>query len=571
MSNFGLHRQVSELESKLRSIQNENDRLRSEIASTLNSVNVAEQDLANYNQHIRNTLDNANGAIINSNNKEISAYELQGEIDHLYTRYKGVELANKRIRALNNKKYYDFNNYRTVRKIVQGMMENLDLNMVSDDIIYKSIEKQHLQTPDYWLTCVLISAMAWKNDDKELADKAIGNAMKLDKKNSDIFYMIFNMRMGRDEAAVKWFMQYQQCDLKGSDQDTFLMLFSLISKTLNSKVDVETETQVKDFINQIILRSAEREGYLEEDIIGLIHKKMKGLMKIELFDFPLLNKHCKEYGDIINILSLSKNNYNILEFILKIENVTIQEKNTYLKEYLDELLSEPNLAEKETYDEIEYNELIIMFGGDIEKAKTEFADAKKRRESELDLVSNIISWIYDFSLENVNGQMRLNMFTLIKGIQEKATVKYFESYRKMVKNTFQIEIGEYSTNADLAEESKEVGKVEQFYQEKQNIELAEIKNIPAYVAFGAGAAISVAAFFVHLLLLVVGVASVIGGVCILFRNKQKAKNIIFSNKDKKRTTIEALQKLIAEFNVFKVTYKEFDVVSRNIMEEFTKF
>jgi hypothetical protein len=39
------------------------------------------------------------------------------------------------------------------------MMDNLDLNMVKDSVIYKSVEKQHLLTPDYWLTSVLISIM----------------------------------------------------------------------------------------------------------------------------------------------------------------------------------------------------------------------------------------------------------------------------------------------------------------------------------------------------------------------------------------------------------------------------
>ena len=143
MGNYELRTEVSRLESQLRDIERENNALRSEISSTVNSVNQAERNLADYNQHIRNTLDNANGTINNSINRALDAYELQGQIDKLYVRYKNVELANKKIRALNNKKYYDFNNFRTVRKIVQGMMDNLDLNMVSDAIIYKSIERQH--------------------------------------------------------------------------------------------------------------------------------------------------------------------------------------------------------------------------------------------------------------------------------------------------------------------------------------------------------------------------------------------------------------------------------------------
>ena len=50
-----------------------------------------------------------------SHQRVIDAIEVQGEIEKMYVRFKQVELANKKIRAANNKKYYDFANYRTVR------------------------------------------------------------------------------------------------------------------------------------------------------------------------------------------------------------------------------------------------------------------------------------------------------------------------------------------------------------------------------------------------------------------------------------------------------------------------
>ena len=64
--------------------------------------------------------------------------------------------------------------------------------------------------------------------------------------------MIFNMRMNRNEAAVKWFLEYQKCDLKGSDANTFLMMFSLVSKTLTDTVDDETARMISDFIHRLI-------------------------------------------------------------------------------------------------------------------------------------------------------------------------------------------------------------------------------------------------------------------------------------------------------------------------------
>lgn len=570
MSNYDLKAEVSRLKSELRRIERENNALHSEIASAVNSVNRAEQELSSYNQHIRDTLDNATGSINNSINRTLSAYELQGQIDQLYTRYKAVELANKNIRALNNKKYYDFNNYRTIRKIVQGMMDNLDLNMVSDAIIYKSVERQHLLTPDYWLTSVLISIMAWKSDDKALAERAVDVAFKLDKKNSSIFYMIFNLRMDRNDAAVKWFLEYQKCELKGSDENTFLMMFSLISKTLTDKVDDETSRMISDYIHRLIVECAAREGYSEEDIVRFIRQKMTSLTRTEPYELPTFSKYCKDYSSIRRMLDLANNNYNILEFILRIVNVPVAERNTYLKEYLNELLAKPNDVEIETYNEIEYNELVIRLSGDVESAKAQFSQRLEKRQADFNIIETIISWVYDFGNEDINGQMRLNMFTLVKTLQDKAASSYFESYRAMYKNVHPISIQDYSTDVDFTNEGGEVSKVEDYYHDKQNKALSTVKNLGAYIAFGAGVACGTVAFFTSLYLLMgFGIGAIVGAG-ILISNKYKRKNIVLQTQTQKERVLGILHKLYEEFVTMKELYKGYDDISARITEEIAK-
>lgn len=570
MSNSSLRAEVSRLESKLREIEHENSQLRNEIATTVNSVNEADRKLADYNRQVGNMLESANGTINKSINQALNSYELQGQIDQLYTRFKNVELANKKIRALNNKKYYDFNNYRTVRKIVTGLMDNLDLNLVSDTMIYKSIERQHLQTPDFWLTPVLISIMAWKNDDKPLADRAMETAYKLDKKNSSIFYMIFNMRMDRDQAAVKWFLEYQKCSLKGSDENTFLMMFSLVSKTLSDNVDEETSRLISDYIHRIIVECAEKEGYSEEDVVGVIRGRMLALMRAVSYDLPALAKYCRDYSTIASMLNLAGNNYNILEFILCVVNVPVAERNTYLKEYLNELLAKPNNVEEDTYDEIEYNELIIRLSGDVDQAKEIFDREQLRRRSDFNIISSMVKWIYDFGNDDINGQMRLNMFTLVKTLQEKAAQSYFANYRAMYRDVHPVQILDYSTDVDFTQETGEIGKVENFYQDQQTRELAEIKNIWAFVALGAGIVCGVAAPFVHLLLfagLGIGVAV---GAGILISNKFKRRNIKLRIQKQKENVLEILRKLFTDYEKMKTLYKEYDRISEKILEEYAK-
>lgn len=570
MSNYGLAAEVSSLQAKLNSIQRENAELQSEINSTVNSVNQAERDLAQYNQHIRNVLDNTTNVVDSSNSKSLDAYEIQGQIDQLYRRYKNVELANKKIRALNNKKYYDFNNFRTVRKIVQGMMDNLDLNMVSDAIIYKSIEKQHLKSPDFWLTPALVSVMAWKNDDKALAERAIEAAVKLDKKNACMFYMIFNMRMGRDKAAVRWFLEYQNCDLKGSDENSFLLMFSLVSRTISDTVDEETAGLMSEFIHKYIMECAAKEGYSEDEMIEHICRRLNNMLKTESYDLPMLAKYCLDYNNMSRMANYANNNYNILEFIMTIVNVPIAERNTYLKEYLNQLLEKPNDVEIDTYNEIEYNELIIRLGGDVEQAKATFDEEINRRRSELNLVSSIISWVFDMGNENINGQMRLNMFTLVKALQEKAANRYVERYRAMYKNVHPVEILDYKTDVDFTQQANENSKVESFYQEQQAQELAQVKDTGAYVAFGVAGVCAVASPFLSFLLLIgTGIGAAIGAG-ILISNKFARKNIVLRIQKQKANVLDNLHKIFGEFETFKGIYKERDDVSERIFEALGK-
>ncbi|MBQ8595588.1 MAG: hypothetical protein IJ406_06505 [Oscillospiraceae bacterium] len=455
MSNYDLEAKLSSLESELRHAESINRELRGELSIIEHGVNRADNNLENLNNHISSNLGNCNNIMLSSHQRVIDSIEIQGEIERMYVRFKHMELANKKIRAANNKKYYDFSNYRTVRKIVQGILDNLDIRMVSDKAILKSVEKQHLQTPDYWLTCVLLSIMAWKNDDKELADRAMDRAIKLDKKHSAIFYMLFNLRVNRNEAALKWFYLYQECDLKGSDQRTFLMLFSLISKTLSDNIDDSAKNEIFDFIKRVISANIKASGYSEEIVVERIKGYLNKMKPDDKLEYVLLRKHCLEIDKMADVMMNAKNNIKILEFILKTVNVPIEQKNNFLKEYIDEIIAAPNKTEKEVYDEIEYNELIIKLEGDIDKAREDFAEEQRRRENDLNLVAEMISWIYERDIKEINGQIRLNMFTLTKHLQEEAVDQIVDNYRNNFRVNYDISIGDYSTNVNFKHEDEE--------------------------------------------------------------------------------------------------------------------
>ena len=570
MSNYALQSQLSELQSQLRKAERINAELWSELSTIERGVNRAHKDLEDYNGKIRGTLDSCNGTMRSSHQRVIDAIEVQGEIEKMYVRFKQVELANKKIRAANNKKYYDFANYRTVRKIVQGIMDNLDINIVSDKTITKSVEVQHLQTPDYWLTCVLISVMAWRNNDKELAERAIVRAINLDKKNSAIFYMLYNLRMGREDATLKWFYTYQECELKGSDQRTFLMLFSLVSKTLADNVDDSTKNEIFAFINKVIDSNMKAFGYSKTDIVAQIRQYINRMQPSDQLEYSYLRKFCTEFELMSANMMQAKNNINILEFILRTVNVPIEQKNTFLKGYIDELIATPNQSEKDVYDEIAYNELVIRYEGEIETAKEVFAAEQAKKADDLNLIAEMIDWIYERDSQDVNGQIRLNMFALTKALQEQAVDEHVEDYRSRRKANYWVTIGEYSTEVNFKREDEEYSKVSSYFTDMRDRAIASIKNWKAFIGFGVGVAAAACAFFVEYWLFAVALIGMGYGAGVLISNKSQIKQLEQKCAESIKATNDTLQKLFVEFSKYQTELDEYDSYYERIKNEFNK-
>lgn len=570
MNLSALRSELSRVERELSRVEAINRELKNELSVVARGASSAHDTLENYNKRIQNSLSDANKMMHASHQRVIDAVALQGQIEKLYVRFKNIELANKKIRMANNKKYYDFSTYRTVRKIVQGIMDNLDVHMVSDQTVMKSVERQHLQVPDYWLTCVLISVMAWKADDKALADRAVARAVTLDKKHSAIFYMLFNLRFERNDAALKWFNTYQECEQKGDDQQTFLMLFSLISKTLSQSVDEKVSTMITAYINRIILSSAQAKGYSESAIIAEICHNYAKLQPAEHAEYAMLKRYCGTFDELEKNIAKAKNNVNILGFILRTVHVPVEEKNQFLKGYVDELIATPNPAEVSVYEEIAYHELVIKLEGDADRAKAQFEAEQQRAKGDINLIVEIIDWIYDRGNQEINGQIRLNMFTLTKDLQEKAIAEYTEDYRRRKTTVAPVTINDYSTTVDFKQEDEEMKKVEAHYTEIKNNTLSAIKNWNVYFGFGVAVLGLAGGFFFNYWVFAITALGIGVGILSLFSNRSQRKQATLACQDHTRNAIDILQKVFSEFKQYQEQFDEFDAYHDKIVDELNK-
>ena len=182
----------------------------------------------------------------------------------------------------------------------------------------------------------------------------------------------------------------------------------------------------------------------------------------------------------------------------------------------------------------------------------------------------MIDWIYERESQEVNGQIKLSMFTLTKMLQEKAAESHVEDYRARRKNNYAATLGEYSTTINFKREDEEYDKIKKFYTEKKDAELATIKAWPAYIGFGVAVAALIGCFFVGFGLLVLTLGGAGYGAFKLLSNKSHVKQCEQKCEEGIKATSETMSKLFAEFKQYNKELDEYDAYYEQIKDAFAK-
>lgn len=560
---MSLEGEVSRLRGILYAIQRENAQLQGEINAVVGCLVAADNSLLNYNQLIRNNMDAFNRSLAESTGSMEAANKTQDEIERLYKLMKNVEMANKTIRELNNRRYYDFATNRTIRKIMQGVMDNLDLDIVDEALIGRLVERQHLIEPDYWLTCGLIAIQAWRRDDRERAEKAIQLALEMDKKSACIFFMIFNLRIEREEAALKWLRVYQGEYLTGSDDKVILMLFSLISKRVSSESKDKTDMDIMEYIRRLLHESKTKAAYHEDEITSKVSNFFISLKTDHKFDYTELVRYCKDPGRMTKMISLARNNANILDCYHSFEMDDKSNENKNLKDFIDDLISQPTAKEKELNRQIYKNELIIKYKGDVAAATDHYNAEQAIATAELNLPSCIVGWIYD-NISVINNKSRRNMIALTRELNEKGVQRYFEYYRSLHTSVHSIQINDYSTQADFSAPQTEREKIKQYIDQKKAEALSLIRNTAAFVLIGGGIAAAVGALFAGTWLFILAGIALGSGAMILYSNKIKRRKIESEMNNEEKNKVDTLDRIIGDYSRLESEFYECDSLSERI-------
>ena len=101
-----------------------------------------------------------------------------------------------------------FSNYKIVRETMLGVLQATDLALVKKTTISRVSEELMLSTPKYWLAPCLVAVSAWIGNDRDLAERAIAEAVKRDEERTALTMALICRRNNRVDTCYEWLSIY---------------------------------------------------------------------------------------------------------------------------------------------------------------------------------------------------------------------------------------------------------------------------------------------------------------------------------------------------------------------------
>ena len=344
------------------------------ISNSKSSVSGLDQALGNINNNIIITNDNvlaASDTIRSAHDELLAVAKRLDEFVFYQMRQNRLAQARTELIKIRQELEKQFGHYDSVRRTTQGILQSNDIGIVRKNTIETATEELMIQTPGYWLAPCLVALSAWIADKKELADKALKEALHRDEKKTSLFFLLVCRRANRNIATLKWLDKYLNLqDAEAVDKETIIILDAYA----NGVFSTDSESIVKDKILQWISYLQAQPSYQEEQLkywrIALIES---GTNNVKFSDFEYLSKYCPTWEEWAFILSTARCHEAIYNHFKRALEKPIQPMDLVkrLDKVLEQLVSNYDKEELSLRKAEAYESLIIKHKGNEDAANKE--------------------------------------------------------------------------------------------------------------------------------------------------------------------------------------------------------
>lgn len=256
------------------------------------------------------------------------------------------QLAETRVVKLRQEIQKRFGHYDVVRRMATGILQATDIGIIRKEIINNATEDTMIKTPGYWLAPCLVALAAWIADNKELAQKAVNEAIARDDEKTSLFFALICRR---------------------ADRKTILVLSAYANGLWGNDLENEVGGQMKEWLEHLEAKPGFVEKQREQWKQAILLKK-PDLSKEA--DFPYLQQYSPTWPAMAAVLSgayLHAVLYDDFAAIFQQKNPT-KELTAHLDDMLDELVTNFDDEELPLRKKEQLEQLVLDFHGDEAEA-----------------------------------------------------------------------------------------------------------------------------------------------------------------------------------------------------------
>ena len=328
----------------------------------------------------------------------------------------------------------NYGNYKVIRETMLGVLQATDLALVKKSTISRVSEELMLSTPTYWLAPCLVAVAAWIGNDRDLAQRAIEEAVKRDEERTAITMALICRRNNRVQTCYEWLSIYfAHQNAANFSEGSFAYIDAYVNGVFGPDEKHMCDDYVMQWMNEIRGNSSNLEASQEK-----IWKEYCSRFNSDISHlYPVLGDTVVEYQKIDEYVSRILAVDSIAENLTGINNAYIDQNSLKAKidKSLIQLISRYNEDEEPLRKEEKFWNAVKNFEGDKEAAKQSIIKAEqKRQQRTLNLVEQMSNVI--LTEEDTSPSERKTAVSFLSGYIRKG----FQSYITEKKEAFPSQI-----------------------------------------------------------------------------------------------------------------------------------
>ncbi len=201
---------------------------------------------------------------------------------------KEMQLAETRVVKVRQELNEKYGYYSKVRRVALGILQASDVSVVRKEIVNTATEELMLQAPRYWLAPCLIALAAWLNNNKDLAERSLQEAIRRNDERTSLFFALVARRASRYDLAEQWLERYLfMQDPTSLERDMMVVLDAFASGLFGSDSTGICSKRIQDWVEEL----SNRVGFVDEQRAQWVEAFKSKLQSVDSNDYPYLKTH----------------------------------------------------------------------------------------------------------------------------------------------------------------------------------------------------------------------------------------------------------------------------------------